>query len=75
MNEPDNVEMIRPIDVRREASSMIEVHGDQAEMEATMKAAHMLATGDRAGWEVWKKIAEAIAELRGKAREPTHTKH
>ena len=42
---------------------MIKQYGDDATMEAAMKADEMLAKGDMEGVKVWKRISSIISSL------------
>lgn len=50
-------------DTWRTASVMIRQHGDQAELQAALKADEMLNRGDLEGQAVWKRVLGAIREL------------
>lgn len=51
------------IDIYRSAALLIRQHGDDAVIEAAMKADAMLDKGDLDGQRVWKAIVKAIEEL------------
>ena len=55
--------MISEIDVYRSAKLFIEQHGDEAAIQAAMKADAMLDRGDLDGAAVWRTIGAAINEL------------
>ena len=58
------------IDIFRSAALLIQKHGDDAVLEAAMKADAMLDKGDLDGQRVWKAIVKVIEELqRGERRE------
>lgn len=54
---------MEPIDVYRTAKLLIDQHGDDAAIEAAMKADRCLDTGDLDGVSVWKGVIRAIGEL------------
>ena len=59
------------IDIYRSAALLIESHGEDAVIEAAMRADAMLDKGDLDGQRVWKAIVRAIEELqRGGREEP-----
>ena len=51
------------IDIYRSAALLIKKHGEDAVIEAAMKADAMLDDGDLDGQRVWKAIIKAIEEL------------
>lgn len=55
--------MITKIDVYRTANLFIQQHGEDAAIQAAMKADEMLARGDMDGKAVWMRVIEAIEEL------------
>ena len=58
------------IDIYRSANLLIKKHGDDAVIEAAMRADSMLDKGDLDGARVWKAIVKAIEELqRGERKE------
>ncbi len=59
MHEP----MISDLDVYRSAQLLVEKHGDEARIEAAMKADDMLERGDLDGQAVWLRILEAVRKL------------
>ena len=60
--------MTSPIDIYRAANELIEQHGDDAPIEAAMRADGCLAAGDMEGEAVWLRVVKAVEELR--QREP-----
>ncbi len=60
--------MIADIDTYRCAHLLIERHGDDAPIEAAMRADELMAAGDMEGVAVWKMILKAIAELLSEER-------
>jgi hypothetical protein len=63
------------LDIWRTAHLMIERHGDQAELQAAMKADEMLESNDPAGVNAWKNVITIIGELRRIAPGSTDAKH
>ncbi len=51
------------LDVYRSAHLLIERHGDDAPIEAAMRADELMEAGDMEGVTVWKMILNAIKEL------------
>jgi len=64
---------INPIDIYRTANLMIQQHGEEASIQAAMKADEMLAQGNLDGKAVWLGVIKAIEELQ--ASEPEGTLH
>ena len=52
------------IDIWRSARVLIDQHGPDAPIEAAMRADAMLEKGDLEGYGVWKRILQALGELR-----------
>lgn len=55
--------MTTDTDIIHTASMWLELHGDNAVVEARRMAAEMQAKGDRDGADTWLKIIEAIIEI------------
>ena len=55
--------MISGLDIYRSAQALIKQHGQDAPIEAAMRADAMLASGDLEGQAVWKRILRAVREL------------
>lgn len=51
------------IDIRRSAKILVNIHGADAPVVASMRAAEMINRGDTEGLAVWKRIMAAIDEL------------
>jgi len=51
-------------DIWNAAQSMIDLHGEQAERQASLKLEQLLEKNDAAGAAAWKKIITAIIVLR-----------
>ena len=60
--------MTSDIDTYRCAHLLIERHGDDAPIEAAMRADELMETGDMDGRAVWLRIVKAIEELLSKER-------
>ena len=55
--------MIPDLDIYRSANLLVKQHGEDAPIEAAMRADAMLEGGDLDGYAVWKRIPKAIEEL------------
>ncbi len=55
--------MISDIDIYRSANLLVKHHGQDALIEAAMRADAMLDKGDLDGCAVWKRIIKAVEEL------------
>ncbi len=65
---------MEPIDIYRTAKLLIDQHGDDAAIEAAMKADKCLDSGDVDGVTVWKGVIRAIGELSATTRNgPLHS--
>ena len=51
------------IDIWRTAKILIDSHGEQAELQAAMRADQLLNEGDTAGFAAMKRVVSAINEL------------
>ena len=63
------------IDIWRSAALLIKQHGTDAEAMAARYAATMIARGDLQGEAVWKRVRDAIANLRRKSPLPSDKVH
>ncbi len=61
-------DMTADLDIYRTAKLFIDRHGDDAVIEAAMKADKMLEQGDLDGLATWNRILRAIEELRAGKR-------
>ncbi len=59
--------MIPNPEIYRAANILVKRHGDDAPIEAAMRADAMLESGDLEGLAVWKRILRAIEEIQGMA--------
>jgi hypothetical protein len=55
--------MAEETDIYRTAKILIELHGEDAPIQAAMKTDAMLAAGDVEGQAVWRRILAAVDEL------------
>ena len=55
--------MVSDLDIYRSANLLIREHGEDAKLEASLKADKFLEKGDMDGVVVWKKIISAIEVL------------
>ncbi len=62
--------MTSDIDIYRSASVLVKRHGEDAPIEAAMRADAMLQAGDLGGLAVWRRILRAVEELQGAAPGP-----
>ncbi len=60
--------MIPDRDIYRSANVLVKQHGEDALIEAAIKADAMLEKGDLDGYAVWKQILRAVEELLSKER-------
>ena len=54
---------MRDVDIYRSAKLLIEQHGQDALIEAAVRANELLDAGDFDGQAVWLQIREAVLEL------------
>ncbi len=55
--------MIPDLDIYRAANVLVKQHGQDAPIEAAMRADAMIEKGDLGGYAVWKRILRAIEEM------------
>jgi hypothetical protein len=55
--------MTDDIDIYRTANVLVELHGEDAPLQAAMKADMLLEAGDLDGQAIWKRILAAVEEL------------
>ena len=55
--------MVSDLDIYRSANLLIREHGEDAKLEASLKADKFLEKGELDGVAVWKKIISAIEVL------------
>ena len=65
--------MTSDLDIYRSANLLVKQHGEDAPIEAAMRADAMLEAGDLDGCAVWKRVLRAVGELQrvGPASEET----
>ena len=59
--------MIPDLDIYRSAQVLVKQHGEDAPIQAAMRADAMLEAGDLDGYAVWKRVWRAVEELQGTA--------
>ena len=62
--------MIPDLDIYRSAQVLLKHHGEDAPIQAAMRADALLEAGDLEGCAAWKRILRAVEELQGTEREP-----
>ncbi len=60
--------MIPDLDIYRSANVLVKQQGQDAPIEAALRADAMLDNGDLDGYAVWKRVIKAIGELLSKER-------
>ncbi len=55
--------MIPDLDIYRSANLLVKQHGEDAPIEAAMRADATLEAGDLDGYGVWKRVLRAVGEL------------
>ncbi len=60
--------MTSDLDIYRSANELIKQHGEDAPIEAALRADELAADGDMEGRAVWLRIGRAIKELQSKER-------
>jgi hypothetical protein len=65
--------MVPDLDIWRSANLLVKQHGEDAPIEAAMRADAMLEAGDLDGCAVWKRILRAVEELRSEERPKSAT--
>ncbi|MCH7775535.1 MAG: hypothetical protein IH878_03200 [Gemmatimonadetes bacterium] len=62
--------MTSDLDIYRSAQVLVKQHGEDAPIEAAMRADKLLEAGDLDGYAVWKRILRAAEELQRAEPEP-----
>ena len=62
--------MIPDLDIYRTANILVKQHGEDAPIQAAMRADAMLEKGDLEGCAVWKRVLRAVEELLSEERPP-----
>ncbi len=60
--------MTSDLDIYRSANELIKQHGEDAPIEAAMRADELMEAGDMEGEAVWIRIVKAIEELQSEER-------
>ena len=60
--------MTSDLDIYRSANELIEQHGEDAPIEAALRADELAADGDMDGRAVWLRIVKAVEELLSEER-------
>ncbi len=55
--------MTSDLDIYRSANLLVKRHGEDAPIEAAMRADTALEKGDLGGYRTWKRILRAVEEL------------
>ena len=55
--------MIPDLDIYRSAQVLVKHHGEDAPIQAAMRADDMLDRGDLDGYAVWRQVLKAVEEL------------
>jgi hypothetical protein len=63
------------IDIWRTAKLLIETHGDEAAMQAAMRADEALDNGEMAAMNVWRKVMRSVEELQRTGPKPGEQSH
>ncbi len=56
--------MTSDLDIYRSAQVLVKHHGQDAPIEAAMRADAMLERADLGGYAVWRRVLRAVEELR-----------
>ncbi len=67
--------MTSDLDIFRSASLLIKQHGQDAPIQAAMRADAMLDKGDLNGYAVWKRVLKAVEQLQGPEPKPGEAVH
>ncbi len=57
--------MIPDLDIYHTANLLVKRHGEDAPIEAAMRADAMLEAGDLDGYAVWRRVLRTVEELQG----------
>ncbi len=60
--------MTPDLDIYRSANILVKQHGEDAPIQAAMRADAMLDKGDVDGYAVWKRVLKAVGALLSKER-------
>ena len=67
--------MIPDLDIYRSAQVLVKRHGEDAPIEAAMRADTMIEKGDVEGQAVWKRVLAAVKELQKTEPGPVEKVH
>ncbi len=67
--------MTSDLDIYRSAKLLIDQHGEDAGLEAAMRADKLLAAGDMDGKRTWRRIVKAVEELQRRELGPGERAH
>ncbi len=67
--------MVSELDIYHSANVLISQHGEDAPIEAAMRADAMLESGDLDGYAVWKRVVKATGTLLAEQPPPGETTH
>ncbi len=67
----NSAELTSDLDIFRTAKLLVDKHGEEASIEAAMRADERLETGDLDGQAVWLRVLGAVKELQATSR-PDH---
>ncbi len=67
--------MTSDLDIYRSANVLVKRHGQDAPIEAALRADELLEAGDLEGCAVWKRILRAVEELQRAGPGPTGKVH
>ncbi len=62
--------MIPDLDIYRSANVLVKRHGEEAPIQAAMRADAMLEAGDMEGCAALKRVLKAVEEMLSKERPP-----
>ena len=60
--------MLTNFDIYRSANVLVKRHGEDAPIEAAMRADAMLEEGDLGGYAAWRRILRAVEEFLSKGQ-------
>ncbi len=60
--------MIPDLDIYRTANILVKQHGEDAPIQAAMRADAMLERADLDGCAVWRRVLRAVGEFRGRTQ-------
>jgi hypothetical protein len=63
------------LDIYRSAQVLIREHGEDAALEAAMRADAMLDKGDLEGYVMWKRVLRAVEEMQRKHPDNGERRH